>query len=154
MRTRGSVLACGGLSFRVPLVEDVGREEALDAGFAVPPGAAHIHGSRFSDLDRSTAHVRFVLPADALPTLIASYRENPAYTEHEHWKVPATWPDFGDRAVPPSWWQPTGSVVFRTSQPADLDGSGSDMGRGEQVAVDVATRTVFRWEWEWQWWTP
>ena len=150
----GSLLACGGLTFRIPAVDDVDREEALDAGFAVPPGAVHIHGSRFSDLDRSFAYVRFTLPADAMAPLVASYRANAAYTEHASWDVPSDWPDFGDHDVPPPWWQPTGSVVFRTSQPADLDGDGSDIGRGALVSVDVETYTVFRWEWEWQWWTP
>jgi len=150
----GSLLACGGLKFSVPDIEDVGREQALDAGYDVPPGAEHIYGSWLEDLDRSATYVRFILPPEAVEPLVESYRANALYTEHSSWDVPRSWPDFDRHEAPLSWWQPTGTVAFRTSQSADMDGGGSTMGSGALVAIDVDTQTVFHWQWEWQWWSP
>ena len=144
------VLACGGLDSSSSALEDATHAEAAAAGWTLPEGASHIYTHDFSLTDLRSTHLRYVLSEQELERLIAEHRQSAQYTELSAWEVPSFWPvfsDFGPQAVPPAWWQPTGSLVFRTKN------TGSAIPSGSQVAFDASTLTVFKWVWQREHWT-
>ena len=146
----GLLLACGGLDFSIPALEDATHAEAAAAGWTLPEGASHIYTHDFSLPDLGSTHLRYVLSEASFDGLIADYRQRTQYTELSSWEVPSFWPDFsgfGPEAVPPAWWQPPGSFVFRSTD------SGSAIGSGRQVVFDASTRTVYIWQWQREHWT-
>lgn len=149
------LLACFGLEFSSPSLEDVRYADAVDAGYTLPAGAERISVHDFSTMDVRSTRYRYTLPEAEFARLLEETRADGRYSEHDQWAVPASWPDysiFGEDAAAPSWWQPSGEVVLRRSQPAVLEGSGSDIGSGALMAFDQRTHTVFLWQWQWQWW--
>ena len=148
-------LACG-LDFSAPSLKDVTLVEANDAGYTLPAGATHIYVHDFSSIDVRSTRFRFNLPQDQLDDLIAQHQSSPQYTTHIPTQPPpASWPDFhnfGDDAVAPDWWMPTGDVAFRRSTSADLSAGGTDMGSGSLILLDSESLAVHQWKWEWQWW--
>lgn len=150
-----SLLACIGIELSSPSLEDASYAEAAAAGYTLPAEAEHISVHDFGSMDVRSTHFRYTLPESVFEALLEESRADGRYTEHREWSVPPSWPDysiFGEDAAVPAWWQPSGEVVFRRSESAVLEGPGSDMGTGAQMAFDERTHTVFLWQWQWQWW--
>lgn len=149
-------LACGGLDFSAPSLEDATHAEATAAGYQIPDGAVHVYVHDFGVPDARSTYFRYTLPESAFEAQRAEARTSGRYTEHDAWSVPESWPDysgFGADAAVPGWWTPTGGVVLRRSTSAHLGEGGSNLGSGAQVAFDADTHTVYLWQWQWEWWT-
>jgi hypothetical protein len=149
-------LACGGLDFSMPHLQDVSHAEATASGYAVPAEATHIYVHDFSSIDVRSTRFQYTLPEARVAAFMAETASDDRYTRVETSEIPSSWPTFqifGDEARPPEWWSPAGEVVYQRSHSADLHGQGgSDMGHGAQLVYDTATSQVHLWQWEWQWW--
>jgi hypothetical protein len=130
---------------------DVSREQALELGYIVPTGAAHVHVRDRAVMDVRSTWFRFDLPEEERAALVTQAGLGGAHAA-SHPAVPAEWPTFATFAsedfVAPAWWAPSaGSPVWlRTLKATPTE----DYGSGTYIVLDSGH--VFVWTWSHQWW--